>query len=75
MIQLVLEFYLPAIFAAAAIIVGMSALASLIFLARKSSRFPGRRGKFFHELLVVNLLTIPVLSFAILALLAIARSI
>ncbi|MDR0199282.1 MAG: DUF4059 family protein [Streptococcaceae bacterium] len=74
MITLILEFYFPAILIAAVITIGTTFLGFLYWMARKPERRRISQRQFFHDALIANLITIPVLSFAILALLVILRA-
>lgn len=74
MIELVLKFYIPAFLITLVIAVLFSVVYTLIFLTGKASREPRRAVRFLHELFILNLLVIPVLSFAVLAVMVILRS-
>lgn len=74
MINLVLQFYIPAFLITLVIAVIFSVIYTIIFLTGKSSRRKRRASRFMHELLILNLLVIPVLSFAILSVMVVMRS-
>ncbi|MDR2977204.1 MAG: DUF4059 family protein [Streptococcaceae bacterium] len=74
MINLVLKFYIPAFLLTLLIAAIFSLIYTIIFLTGKSSRQKGRESRFMHELFILNLLVIPVLSFAVLAVMVIIRS-
>ena len=75
MISLVLEFYIPAFLITLLISLVFSVVYTLFFFAGKTSRQIGQGQRFFHELFILDLLTIPVLSFAVLAIIVVVQSI
>ncbi|MDR0300397.1 MAG: DUF4059 family protein [Streptococcaceae bacterium] len=75
MISLVLQFYIPAFLVTLLLALVVAVLATVIFFSGKRSNEPGRGAQFFHELFILNLLIIPVLSFAFVAIFVIVKSI
>lgn len=75
MIALVLQFYIPAFVATFILALIISVIYTLFFFTGKKSKQIERASSFFHELLILNLLTIPVVSFALVALFIVIRAI
>lgn len=74
MISLVFKFYIPAFFITLILAAAISGLSILFFFSSKKSKEPGRGQRFFHELFILNLLTIPVVSVAVLAIVVVIES-
>jgi cytochrome b561 len=74
MINLVLKFYIPAFLITLVIALIFSVIYTFAFLTGKKSRMKGRAARFMHELLILNLLVIPVMSFAVLAIMVVFQA-
>ena len=75
MFLLILEFYIPSLVITAIAVGIVSLLYMLIFRARNRNLPQGQMLTKIHEVVILDLLTIPVLSFVVLAIIVVLRAV
>lgn len=74
MTKLILEFYIPAFLITTVIVMGGSGIYFFFSSTRKKIKSARNRRRYVYDLFVIDLLIIPVASFATLALFVVVRS-